>query len=425
MKTLLVSANTEQINMPVLPVGLAAVAAATSRAGHEVRLLNLMARESSLARLQEVFEEFAPGVVGVSVRNIDDQSMQNRRFLLDAVKEIVDGCRSLSGVPVILGGAGFSIFPRSVLAHLGADMGIQGEGEAAFPELLRRMDRKEDLRGIPGLILPGDDAPVPPAPAGNLDAFPLPGPEMHPESDVPGDEKIWLPFQTRRGCPMACSYCSTATIEGRITRKRSPDLVVNSIAEHARAGFDRLFFVDNTFNLPLSYAKDLCSALAAAHLRIGWRCIFYPWRADEGLIGNMAEAGCVEVSLGFESGSNEILRLMNKRFNTTEVRRISVLLKKHRIAGMGFLLLGGPGETRETVKESLDFADSLELESMKVTSGIRIYPNTALARIAASEGRIAPADDLLHPAFYMAPGLEGWLEETVGEWVQKRPHWMG
>jgi len=425
MKTLLVSANTEQINMPVLPVGLAAVAAAAAQAGHEVRIVNLMARRGSRARLQEAFERFQPEVVGVSVRNIDDQCMRDRWFLLDAVKEVVDDLRSLSHAPIVLGGAGFSIFPRSVLAYLGADMGIQGEGEAAFVELLERLNRKADPRGIPGLVLPGDDSPAPPGLIRNLDAFPLPGPEIHLEPGAPDGEKIWLPFQTRRGCPMQCIYCSTAAIEGRIPRKRSLDLVVRSISEHADAGFDHFFFVDNTFNLPPSYAKDLCRRLASADLKIRWRCILYPWRVDEELVEKMAEAGCAEVSFGFESGSEKILRHMNKRFDTREVRRISDLLKKHRIARMGFLLLGGPGETKETVLESLNFAESLDLEAMKITSGIRIYPNTTLARIAASEGLIQQGDDLLFPVFYMASGLETWLDDTVGARVENRPHWIG
>ncbi len=137
----------------------------------------------------------------------------------------------------------------------------------------------------------------------------------------------------------------------------------------------------------------------------------------------MARAGCVEVAFGFESGSRKILRSFNKRFQPEEVRRISEMLDKYGIGRMGFLLLGGPGETRETVEESLEFADSLELEAMKVTTGIRIYPYTALAAAAVAEGVVSPQDDLLRPAFYLAGGLDGWIEETVSGWLKKRPNW--
>jgi hypothetical protein len=88
------------------------------------------------------------------------------------------------------------------------------------------------------------------------------------------------------------------------------------------------------------------------------------------------------------------------------------------------LLFGGPGESKETVLESLSFADSLELESVKVTTGIRIYPHTSLAQTALEEGIIEPGDDLLFPKFYVAKGLKGWLEETVGAWMESRPNWI-
>lgn len=90
---------------------------------------------------------------------------------------------------------------------------------------------------------------------------------------------------------------------------------------------------------------------------------------------------------------------------------------------MGFLLLGGPGETRETVEESLSFVDSLDLESVKVTIGIRIYPGTAVARTAVSEGLLDRDDRLLIPRFYLVPGLREWLPETVSRWLAGRPHW--
>jgi len=91
---------------------------------------------------------------------------------------------------------------------------------------------------------------------------------------------------------------------------------------------------------------------------------------------------------------------------------------------MGFLLLGGPGETRKTVLESLTFADSLALEVVKVTIGIRIYPHTSLARTAVERGLIESDDNLLFPKFYMEKGMEGWLEQTVDAWMEDRPNWI-
>jgi hypothetical protein len=86
--------------------------------------------------------------------------------------------------------------------------------------------------------------------------------------------------------------------------------------------------------------------------------------------------------------------------------------------------LGGPGETRDSVQESLTFADSLNLDALKITIGIRIYPYTALAKIAVNEGLILPEDNLLYPTFYCVPNIKNWLRESVLLWMTKRSHWM-
>ena len=423
MRILLISANREEINMLTWPLGLACVAAATQKAGHEVKLLDLMEANDPAAALREAVHEFNPDVIGISVRNIDDQSMENTQFLLDDVRDAVAVCRSLSNAPIVLGGAGYSIFPESSLEYLGADMGIQGEGEKAFPALLKRIEEGRDFSDVPGLYVSAAGPRGERAFAKKLDEFPLPDTRSLSAARY-HDQEFWLPVQTRRGCPMKCSYCSTAVIEGCAIRKRSPEAVVQWLGECARAGFSRFYFVDNTFNLPPSYARMLCSRLFEAKLNITWRCILYPVKIDEELVRLMAEAGCVEVSLGFESGHEPILHGMNKRFKPEDVRRTSELLGKYGIRRMGFLLLGGPGETKESAQESLAFADSLNLEAMKVSVGIRIYPYTALADTALEEGVIAPDDDLLMPRFYVAVGLEGWLREMVKKWSAGRPHWM-
>jgi radical SAM superfamily enzyme YgiQ (UPF0313 family) len=424
MKVLLISANTEQINMPTLPLGLACVAMATRKAGHEVAFLDLMSEDDVLAVIRDAMEGVAPDVVGISVRNIDDQSMEKPNFLLEPVRRVVASCRSLSDVPIVLGGAGYSMYPESALEYLGADMGIQGEGELAFPILLDRMQQGDDLSGTPGLYLPGRGLQVRRRVAKNLDALPFPEDHLWGSSSDVEDPEFWLPFQTRRGCPMNCSYCSTAMIEGSLTRQRSPSLVVQEIKRQAENGFDRIHFVDNTFNLPPSYAKALCRQLVSAKLDLKWRCILYPAKVDEELVRLMTRAGCQEVALGFESGCNRILQAMNKRFNSEEVRRISQLLGDYGIRRMGFLMLGAPGETKESVEESLVFADSLNLEMVKVTVGIRIYPNTALAETAIKEGVIAWNDDLLHPRFYLAKELQYWLPAVAKSWLAKRPNWV-
>jgi radical SAM superfamily enzyme YgiQ (UPF0313 family) len=425
MRVLLISANTEQINMPVLPLGLACVAASVQGAGHEMQMLNLMMQTDTRQALKEAIVGFNPEIIGISVRNIDDQMMENSKFLLEGVKDVIRSCREFSGSTIVLGGAGYSIFPQASLDFLEADVGIQGEGESVFLTLLERLAENKGLSEIPGLFLAGQDPQGEREYIKRLTDLPLPLPDIHlsTPSALKGQE-IWIPFQTRRGCPLDCSYCSTATIEGRTIREHDPQKVVDIISKYAEAGFDHFFFVDNTFNLPNSYAGTLCEKLISAKQKITWRCLLYPWKVDVNLVEKMAAAGCKEVSLGFESGSAKVLARLNKKFNLDDVRQISNTLKDYGIRRMGFLLLGGPGETRETVNESLEFADSLNLEALKITIGIRIYPYTPLAETALKEGLIKADDNLLFPRYYMGKDLEGWLRETVNAWRESRPHWI-
>ena len=423
MRVLLISANTEQINILPMPLGLNCVAVSTRNAGHDVQVLDLMAQKDNHLSIRQAIEDFQPEVIGISVRNIDDQNMENPRFLLDQVKDIVVDCRSLSGAPIVLGGAGYSIFPESALNYLQADMGIQGEGEMVFPVLLDHIRRGVGFSGIPGLYLRGHGLQGERDFVENLDASPLPDAHISSLSALDGQE-IWMPVQTRRGCPMNCSYCSTATIEGRALRKRSPEYVVEEIVLHVDAGYERFYFVDNTFNIPLPYAKEICRSLIESGLKISFRCIIYPGKFDEEFIDLLARSGCREVSLGFESGCERILSTMNKKYTLNAILQTSEILKNFGIRRMGFLLLGGPGESRESVEESLVFADSLHLEALKVTIGIRIYPGTGLADTALEEGSISPEDNLLFPTFYIVRGLEDWLYKTVRIWTADRPHWL-
>lgn len=424
-RVLLISANTEMLNMPVLPLGLACVAAATEAAGYPVKTVNLLAKEDAAFAVKNAISEHEPDVIGISVRNIDDQDMEEPRFMLEPVKKIIDHCRRFSDAAIVLGGAGYSIFPQGVLEWLGADMGIQGEGERSFTMLLDSIRRQEAPDAVPGLYLPETGMQLRPAGIRQLDHFPMPLPERHLEFPQNLDRKdVYLPFQSRRGCPMNCLYCSTSTIEGRLMRRHIPKYAVDNLQKFVDAGFHQFFFVDNTFNLPPSYALALCEEIVRRSLNISWRCIIYPHHIDQKLAAAMAQAGCRDVSLGFESGSPKMLKSYNKSFTTDDIRHTNALLKEHGIRTMGFLLLGGPGETMQTVQQSLSFADSLKADAMKVTQGVRIYPHTGLHKLAIKEGKIKPDTNLLYPAFYMSHGMDNHVRQIIEQWIKERNEWV-
>jgi len=453
MRVLLISANTETISMPTLPLGFACVAAATQNAGHEVALLNLMFEGDPKVGIRTSIEDVRPEVIGISVRNIDDQNMLQPRFLLASVKEVIGSCRSFSHAPVILGGAGYSIFPGSALGYLGADMGIQGEGEIVFPILLDRIGKGVEVSDLPGVHFPGhaaqaaDEGVVRPSAQNlrayacrrasarrqakgrkpplryfekKLDKLPLPEPNLWIPPGA-SKRKLWVPVQSRRGCPLDCTFCSTSAIEGRAIRRRSPTRVVNWLKQLRKTGCRNFNFVDNVFNLPPDYAKTLCRQVIQAELGLHLWCLIYPKWIDAELVELMGRAGCRQISFGFESGSEEMLRSLNKRFDRKEVSTVSRMFAEAGIERMGFLLLGGPGETKDSVEESLSFADSLNLETLKITVGLRIYPQTPLARTAVAEGVVKAEDDLLFPQFYLQPELRDWLPERVAAYRASRP----
>jgi radical SAM superfamily enzyme YgiQ (UPF0313 family) len=475
VRVLLISANTETISMPVLPLGLACVAAATQNAGYEVALLNLMFEGDPGLSVRNTVESFRPHVIGISVRNVDDQNMLHPQFLLAPVREIVATCRSLSDAPIILGGAGYSIFPDSALRYLGADMGIQGEGEVVFPRLVDRIGKGGQVSDLPGVYLSPQSPSFPrnlssakagerestaevdprlrggdnrssfllgadvgavcgPSPGGsgpqgepphrhfedNLDNLLLPAPSLWVPRGAE-QRQLWVPVQSRRGCPLDCTYCSTSVIEGKSVRSRSPARIVQWLERLRETGSRDFNFVDNTFNLPPSFAKDLCRQIIQAKLDLRLWCIIYPKWIDAELVELMRRAGCRQISFGFESGSDRMLRSLNKQFSKDEVSAVSRMFAEAGIERMGFLLLGGPGETKDSVEESLSFADSLGLDSLKITIGLRIYPQTPLAGTALAEGVIRADDDLLFPRFYLQPELREWLPERVAAYRASRP----
>ena len=389
MRVLLISSNTERINMVTLPLGLDLVAGATRRAGHEVAVVDALREPDPVLAIERSIASFHPDVIGVSIRNVDNQDRKAPRFLLEQVRPLIAACRAASHAPIVLGGAGFSIFPDAVLRYLDADLGVRGDGEAVFPELIRRIEAGEDPSSTPGVHVAGrTDAPEPSF-SEELSGMPQWDELLETVAD-PATPDLWVPVQSRRGCPNDCSYCSTAQIQGRRIRMRPASEVADHVARLAATGYRRAYFVDNSFNIPEPYALELCRALRWRGPGLEWRCIVYPQHLGEALAA-----------------------AMDKRSTPRDVREVSDRLASHGIRRIGFLLLGGPGETRETVEESLAFASSLHLDTLRITVGMRIYPATPLARRAIEEGIVRPDNDLLLPAFYLAPGLEPWIHERI------------
>ncbi len=139
MRIFLVSSNIASTPYSVYPLGLSMVASSLRNAGHEVKQFDFLASGRSLEDLVKEAGEFNPGVVGVSIRNIDNVNFLNEQRYIEAVQDIIEKLRSVTSAKIILGGSGFSIMPEKILDKIGADYGIVGEGEALILEFINKI----------------------------------------------------------------------------------------------------------------------------------------------------------------------------------------------------------------------------------------------------------------------------------------------
>ena len=428
MKVLLTSENRNLNLFAPFPLGLAFVAGSLRRCGHEVAVLDFMFLEDWKERLRATISDFLPDVVGLSIRNIDNQDMGNPVFFLDTHLEVVSEIRRYSSAPVLLGGSGFNIHPAGCLRFLGADLGIYGEGEQAMPLLLDAMQDGK-FENVPGAVWKKDAQIV----INSLRYLTSPDQWASPAyddfdvrayheclSELPG----CLTVQSKRGCHMKCIYCSTPLLEGKHCRSRDLRQCVSEMALLNREKDIRRFYVvDNVFNFPLSQAKDFCREIIAQGLKISWQAILNPAFVDEELFELMGKSGCRFISLGNESGHELILKNLRKGFTLENVRKAARLARANGIKYGCFLLFGGPGETQDTVTQSIEFVDKLSPDLVTLKAGIRIYPGTPLESIARDEGMIENGEDLLHPVFYRSPAIREWIRDYMRKAVVNRANW--
>lgn len=432
MRVLLISENRCRENLVPYPLGISCVAAAAALAGHEVVGLDLMFSEDPAAEVREAVRGFAPECVGVSVRNIDNQDRYHSVFYPAEARDTIEAIKSETDAPVVLGGAGFTIFPLECLEYFGLELGVVGEGEVSFVRVLERLKDGLDPAGLPGVAVRRDGTALvnPPSLYPDLNAMSPPDRvtfDAAPYNWSPGASGT--PFvtniQARRGCHMKCIYCANPFIEGRDIRVRDPRSVADELQSlEEDHGIRFACFTDALFNQPLEYSAELCREIAARDLAIRWTCSLAPVNVDAGMLELMKRAGCVMVSVGNESGSEDMLTALRKGFSREEILTTVREAKHLGLTIQCFLLLGGPGETRRSVEESVEFLTDLEPEGVTVTVGIRIYPGCELHGIALREGVVKPYQNLLYPAFYISPDVEPWLFDYMRGACDGRPGWV-
>jgi radical SAM superfamily enzyme YgiQ (UPF0313 family) len=430
MRILFISPNRLQLVAPPLPLGLASVVAAVE-SEHEVQVLDFMFAARPLDQLRRMVADFQPELIAISLRNIDNQKLHRSEVYFPETQELVTLLRSLTPAPIMVGGAGFSIMPRPLLDCLGADFGLVGEGEESFPAFLRALTSRQ-WQKVPGLVWrQGSTCRLnPPHWVEQLDRLAYPAleyftPKLYQEAEGSAKLPGMIPVQSRRGCPMQCIYCTTPLLEGREVRAWSPQQVAAWLGVcHEQWGLTRFYFVDNMFNFPPEYARRLCQALEGLHLPLHWGCLINPAYPDGELFHRIRRAGGTMVQVGNESGSELVLTRLGKGFDRMQVELTLQLLEKEGLPYSCFLLLGGPGETPDTVQESVALLEQYRPRLVNLTVGVRIYPGLPLHRQALAEGMLPPGDDLLQPRFYLAPAIREWIWPYLEELTVRHPDWI-
>ena len=422
MKVLLISVNRERMPYPVFPLGLAYIVRALRGEGHEMEVMDLCFSEDVSVDLNDTLHRFRPDLIGISLRNLDNLTYPTSVSYLKEVEQVIGICRRSSSSRLVIGGSGFSLAPREILQHLDVDFGIVGEGEETFSELVRSLERGDPISPSPCLLVKEKSFP-------NLiegaRVFPIQSPDRglfqtkrYLEEGGMGN------IQTKRGCPFSCIYCTYPLLEGKRMRLRETEEVVEEVCHLAAEGVDYIYFVDDIFNYPPSFAEDLCREMIRRKVEVKWSAFVNPGFLNEELLKWMKEAGCVGIEFGTDSGSVRMLKNYRKEFTQEEIIRSSKLCSRLMINHCHYLLFGGPGEDEETIDESFRLMDQLDPTAIIAMLGIRIYPGTEMEKISFSQGVIRQDSNLIYPHFYISPALEGRLKEMIQEKALARNHWI-
>lgn len=362
MRVAFVSANRERLPDPVLPLGLLRVEAATPQR-HARVFVDLCFEEDPHAVLTRALADFRPDVVAMGLRNVQDATYSDAERNILAYTDLAATLRSATSAPLVLGGAGFSVLPADILQRTGADLGVAGEGEGAFPALLDALETGTDPSAVPGVWRRiGDRVQAPTVPSPFLDLGALPPVDLsHVDLRYLAEGAAW-PVQTHRGCPLRCRYCTYPLIEGRTVRRFPVDAAADEMLR-VREFFPNVahfFVVDSVFNLPTDHARAVCRSLRDRRVGVPWTCYANPIGFSAGLAEDMAAAGCVGVEVGADSGLDHVLTALDKGFSAADIRTLHDHCVRVGIKDCQTFLLATPGETLDDVRRTLDFITDLQ-----------------------------------------------------------------
>jgi len=359
----------------LLPIGLLTMAAALERKGHEARVIHLgrFGRNDS----RDLLCEGDPDVVGLSCFTFQRRETLE---LARSLRERRPGPRPL----ILVGGPHATFLAREILERCPwVDAVAAGEAEETVLELAERLQTGRAAAGIPGLFVRTGqgrvEVPPPRRPPGDLDRFPSPA---EADIEILGVEKR---FQLRhlltgRGCAYRCTFCAAPALRAGSPGTHSVDRVLREmISLRDRWGLLYFSFRNDTFTADPQWTREFCRRVIEERLDILWDCQSSVSALDPETLVWMRRAGCLQIQLGIESGSEEILRALGKPFALRKVREAVEACRRVGLLVSFYAVTGVPGERLRHVEATEKLVRALRPSSL-VVSRLAAYPGTALAR---------------------------------------------
>jgi radical SAM superfamily enzyme YgiQ (UPF0313 family) len=419
MKVLIINTNRNTLPMPVLPIGACMVAEATEQAGHTVKVLDFMFEKNILQKLKKELSVSRPDIIGLSIRNIDNNDYEKPVFFLEEIRPIIDSIRTLTEATIVIGGAAVSVMPEEILRYTGASYAVTGDGEFTFPALAEKLSRGQLPVDVPGVAwLENGRFMNNPVSATNTHGCRTPDFSRWVNLGAYLSVLSTVPVQTKLGCRFQCIYCTYRKIEGDAYRLSSPECVVDTVKQLMRRGLRDIEFVDNVFNYPQKHAIEICEGISQACPGVRLQSLeLNPLFIDDDLITAMERAGFTGMGITAESASDSVLKGLRKGFTVEDVHNAARIIQRHSLSCVWIFMFGGPGETESTVKDTLRFAETFVRpgDIAFFSSGIRIYPGTELESLARREGSLSlPPGEMLPPVFYSAPTIDyRWINKQI------------
>lgn len=341
---------------PSPPLGLCYAAAAFEAAGAEVLILDYIVREYTPEKLKAELTAFSPEIIGTSCVTMN----------FKGAAAILTEARAICPEALIfMGGPHGSFDIENVLNGYPAIDGILvGEAEETIKELTPLYDQREAWGGIAGMAFRDGEAIVTTPRRDfiqDLDALPLPSRHLLPLARY---KAMGFPVSiiTGRGCPNRCIFCLGRKMVGFQVRNRAPERVADEIESLLALGFTTINIADDLFTANRTRVLDFCREIKKRNLTFSWSVFSRVNTVDEEILRAMMDTGCTSVSFGIESGNTEMLKRVRKGITLSQVEKAAALCHKVGIRAHASFIAGLPGESRETLEESIALKDRIKIE---------------------------------------------------------------